>query len=77
MRDHIAVSGYITLREGGEQVYIEEYRQRVERKVLEILENHPTIAATSNGEAVIDLQLLALERTLRQELGGGNVQLAA
>jgi len=44
--------------------------------VLEIVENHPTIAAIRNGEAVTDLQLVALERTLRQELGGGNVQLS-
>jgi type I restriction enzyme R subunit len=76
LRDRIAVSGYITLGEGGEQVYIEEYRQRVEGKVSEIVETHPTIAAIRNGEAVTDLQLVALERTLRQELGGGNVQLS-
>jgi hypothetical protein len=44
----------------------EEYRQRVEAKVLEIVETHPTIAAIRNGEAVTDLQLVALERTLRQ-----------
>jgi type I restriction enzyme R subunit len=54
----------------------EEYRQRVEAKVLEIVETHPTIAAIRNGEAVTDLQLVALERILRQELGGGNVQLS-
>ncbi|NEQ22539.1 MAG: DEAD/DEAH box helicase family protein, partial [Microcoleus sp. SIO2G3] len=76
LADRIAVSGYITLGEGGEQVYVEEYRQRVEGKVLEIVETHPTIAAIRNGEAVTDLQLVALERTLRQELGGGNVQLS-
>jgi type I restriction enzyme, R subunit len=76
LRDRVAVSGYITLGEGGEQVYIEEYRQRVEAKVLEIVETHPTIAAIRNGEPVTDLQLVALERILRQELGGGNVQLS-
>ena len=54
----------------------EEYRQRVEAKVLEIVENHPTIAAIRNGEAVTDLQLVALERILRQELGGPNLQLS-
>ncbi len=42
----------------------EEYRQRVEAKVLEIVETHPTIAAIRNGEAVTDLQLVALERTM-------------
>ena len=44
----------------------EEYRQRVEAKVLDIFETHPTIAAIRNREAVTDLQLVALERTLRQ-----------
>ena len=44
----------------------EEYRQRVEAKVLEIVKTHPTIVAICNGEAVTDLQLVALERTLRQ-----------
>ncbi|MCT7959078.1 DEAD/DEAH box helicase family protein [Laspinema sp. D1] len=76
LRDRIAVSGYITLGEGGEQVYIEEYRQRVEGKVSEIVETHPTLAAIRKGEAVTDLQLVALERTLRQELQGGNLQLS-
>ncbi len=33
----------------------EEYRQRVEAEVLEIVETHPTIAAIRNGEAVTDL----------------------
>jgi type I restriction enzyme R subunit len=44
----------------------EEHRQPVEGKVLEIVETHPTIAAIRNGEAVTDLQLVPLERTLRQ-----------
>ncbi|MEG3894402.1 MULTISPECIES: hypothetical protein [unclassified Microcoleus] len=38
----------------------EEHRQRVEAKVLEIVETHPTIAAIRNGEAVTDLQLVVL-----------------
>ncbi len=69
LKDRIANSGYITLGDGGEQVYVQEYRERIERKVLEIVENHPAIVALRNGEAPTDLQLVALERTLRQELG--------
>jgi len=38
----------------------EEYRQRVEGKVLEIVETHQTIATISNGQAVMDLQLVTL-----------------
>ena len=37
----------------------------------EIVETHQTIAAIRNGQAVTDLQWVALERTLRQELRGG------
>ena len=76
LADRIAVNGYISLGEGGEQVYVQEYRERVERKVMEIFETHPAIAALRNGEAVTDLQLVALERTLRRELGGSNIQLS-
>ncbi|MEG4025939.1 type I restriction-modification enzyme R subunit C-terminal domain-containing protein [Microcoleus sp. S13C4] len=54
----------------------EEHRQRLKEKVLEIVETHPMIAAIRNGETVTDLQLVALERTMRQELGGENVQLS-
>ncbi len=43
----------------------EERRQRLKEKVLEIVETHPTIAAIRNGEAVTDLQLVALECTVR------------
>jgi len=75
LKDAIAISGLITLGEGGEQVYVQEYRERVERKVLELVESHPTIVAIRNGETVSDLQLVVLERTLRQELGGSNLQL--
>jgi type I restriction enzyme R subunit len=71
LADRIATSGYITLGEGGEQVYVEEYRQRVEGKVLEIVETHPTIAAIRNGEAVTDLQLVAVGEDAAARIGWG------
>lgn len=74
--DFVQTRGFITLGEGGEQVYVEEYKKRVEDKISEIVETHPTIAAIRQGEAVTDLQLVDLERTLRQNLGGGNTQLS-
>ncbi|MBD2151759.1 hypothetical protein H6F44_16760 [Pseudanabaena sp. FACHB-1277] len=43
---------------------------------MEIFETHPAITALRNGEAVTDLLLVALERTLRRELGGSNIQLS-
>lgn len=69
LKDRIAISGYITLGDGGVQVYVQEYRERVERRILEIVDSHPAIAALRRGEIPTDLELVALERTLREELG--------
>lgn len=63
--DRIGEGSYITLGQGGERIYVKQYRQRVESKVLEIVKSHPTVTAIRNGEAPTDLQLVALERTLR------------
>ncbi|MBD2292011.1 DEAD/DEAH box helicase family protein [Anabaena sphaerica FACHB-251] len=76
LADFVATRGFITVGEGGEQVYVEEYKKRVEEKINEIVDNHPTIKAIQEGEAVTDWQLIELERTLRQGLGGGNIQLS-
>jgi type I restriction enzyme R subunit len=75
LSDVIETSGYIILRNRPEPVFYEEYRQMVTQKVLDLIENHPTIAAIDRGEPVSDLQLLELERTLREELGGGDMEL--
>jgi type I restriction enzyme R subunit len=47
----------------------------VTQKVLDLIENHPVINAIDKGEIVSDLQLLELERTLREELGSGDIEL--
>ena len=48
----------------------------VEESILELAANHPTVAAIERGEAVSDEQLLALERTMRQELGRPGLELS-
>ena len=48
----------------------------MEQSVLELAAQHPTIALLEHGEAVSDEQLLILERTLRQELGAGELELS-
>ena len=74
--DFIATRGYITLTEGGEQIYVQEYKDRVERRVNEIVDDHPTIEAIRKGETVTDEQLIDLERTLRKRLSVHDVQLS-
>jgi type I restriction enzyme R subunit len=73
--DYIATRGYITLSEGGERIYVEEYRERVERKINDLIETHPTVLAVRHGEAVSDEQLIELERILRKTLSSTDVQL--
>lgn len=73
--DFIAESGYITLSEGGERLYVAQYRERVERRITDLAERDQTIRAIREGRAVTAWDLVALERTLRETLGAADVQL--
>lgn len=73
--DFIATRGYITLSEGGERIFVEQYRERVEQKINSLVESHPTVKAIRRGEIVTDEQLIALEKILRQTLSTVDVQL--
>jgi len=73
--DYIAIRGYITLSEGGERIFVEQYRERVEQKVNDLVENHPTVSTIRRGETVTDEQLIALEKVLRKTLSAADVQL--
>ncbi len=73
--DAIEAHGLISIGDGGEQIYVEEYRKRVEQKILEIIEKHPAIEAIRRGEDVSDHDLILLEKTLQEELSGGSIHL--
>ncbi len=75
LKDVIESRAYILLTGRGEEVYVDDYRRMVEQKVLDLVAAHPTIAALEAGEPVSDEQLLELERTLRQELSGPDLEL--
>ncbi len=74
--DFIDTRGLISIGEGGEQIYVEEYRKRVEAKVLSIIENHPAIEAIRQGRDVSEEDLISLERALHDGLTGGDIQLS-
>jgi type I restriction enzyme, R subunit len=76
LRDFIAVRGYIMLTRRGEQMYVEEYRRLVEKRILDLVAGHPTVQAIQRGEIVTDEQLLELERTLHRELGEGDLEVS-
>ncbi len=74
--DFIETRGYISVGEGGQQIHVEEYRRRVEARILQIVETHPTLAAIRAGGEPNDEQLVDLERTLHRELGEGDLHLS-
>jgi len=58
--DFIATRGLISIGEGGEQIHVTEYRRRIENRIREIVENHPSMEAIRRGIEVTDLQVLRL-----------------
>jgi len=75
LKDYIASGGYVLISQTGEQVYVDEYRKRVENHIMQLVTTHPVILAALNGKAVGDDQLIELERTLRQQLTGDPLEL--
>ena len=73
--DYVDLHGYILLKGGSERVYVEEYRRHVEERILQLIDNHPTLTAISQKEQVSDQQLIELERTLHHHLGKGEIEL--
>ena len=76
LADFIATRGYITLSEGGEHIYVQDYKDRVESRVNEIVATHPAMKAIREGKEVSNEQLIELERTLRKGLSVEDVQLS-
>ena len=74
--DFIEMRGYILLKGGSERIYVEEYKKRVDERILQLVETHPTIAAIDRGEEVSDEQLIELEHALRIKLGNGDLELS-
>lgn len=66
--DYIDGSGFILLFGGQESVYVKDYRERIEQRVLDLVSGNPVIEAIEHGKPVDDSQLLDLERVLRREL---------
>jgi type I restriction enzyme R subunit len=75
LKDIVDQRGYIILTGRNEKVYVDEYRSRVETRVLQMVIGHPTVTAIEQGRPVSDAQLLDLERTLRRELGRDDLEL--
>ena len=73
--DYIAGKSHVLIGPSGQPVHVEEYRKRVEARILAIAETHPALVAIREGREPAADDLLALERILHQTLESADVQL--
>ncbi len=73
--DIIESRKWVILRKDNEKVYIEEYRKRVEQKILGLADKHPAIIKLKKGEDLSIDDLLDLELTLSKELKAEDISL--
>jgi type I restriction enzyme R subunit len=73
--DIIEARKWVVIKEGNQKVYVEEYRKRIEEKILKIAEEHPVIKKLRAGEPVSAEDLLELEATLITEFTTGELEL--
>ena len=74
--DFTETRGFVVLQGRSEPVYVDEYRERVNERVRDVVVDHPILIALEQGKAVSDEDLIELERWLRQELGGQDLYLS-
>jgi type I restriction enzyme, R subunit len=71
--DFIAIAQHVIVMPNGMPVHVEEYRDRVDQRILRIANEHPALLAVREGHAPTSDQLIDLERVLHNELGSPNI----
>lgn len=66
--DIIESRKWVIVNKGGQKLMVEEYKQKVEQRIQELAQQHPTIQRLLKGEVVNIQDLLQLEHTLETEL---------
>jgi type I restriction enzyme R subunit len=74
--DFIAGKGYVLIDPSGQPIHVEEYRRRVEQRILAITETDPALSAIRDGAQPTEGQLVQLERLLHNELSAGDIHLS-
>lgn len=66
--DFIATAQHVIVMPNGTPVHVEEYRKRIDQRILRIADEHPALRAVRDGHAPTSDQLIDLERILHNEL---------
>src|SRR5205823_5620390 len=74
--DFIAGKSYVMVGPSRQPVHVDEYRRRVEQRVLQATEANPALQAIRAGSQPTEEQLVQLERVLHNELLAGDIALS-
>jgi type I restriction enzyme, R subunit len=66
--DFVATSQHVIVMPNGTQVHVEEYRKRIDQRILQAAEEHPALRAIREGRSPTPEQLIDLERALHNQL---------
>ena len=75
LADIIEARNWIILRKDSKKVYIEEYRKKVEERILKLANEHPVLQKLKMGVEVNIEDLVELEKTLINELSNDEFSL--
>jgi len=71
--DFIATAQHVIVMPNGTPVHVEEYRKRIDQRILSIADNHPALRAVREGHPPTSDQLIDLERLLHNELESSDI----
>jgi type I restriction enzyme R subunit len=71
--DFIATAQHVIVMPNGTPVHVEEYRKRIDQRILRIADEHPALRALREGNAPTIDQLIDLERVLQNELESSDI----
>ena len=74
--DFIAGKSFVLVGPGHQPVHVEEYRRRVEQRILDITDTNPALLAIRDGREPTEDQLVQLERLLHSELSSSDIDLS-
>jgi type I restriction enzyme R subunit len=71
--DFVASAQHVIVMPNGTLVHVEEYRKRIDQRILRIADEHPALRAVRDGHIPTADQLIDLERTLHNELESSDI----
>jgi type I restriction enzyme, R subunit len=73
--DIIESKKWVILKKDSQRLYVQEYRKRIEERIMQLADRHPTLKRLKTGEVIDTEDLIRLEETLEAELGSDEIDL--